>query len=229
MIVPARGGSKGLRRKNLRPLLGVPLVARVGELVRRLSFVDRAIVSTDDPTIAETARSAGLDAPFLRPDELAGDLVGDWKVLIHALAEAEKLDGVVYDIILMLQPTSPLRTEEHVRSTASKLVEGNFDAVWTVSATDARYHPLKQLVVDSSGNLDYFDERGRDVVARQQLAPTYHRNGAAYAISRSCLVDQGTIRGARTAAIVIHEPMVNIDTAADLEAAEILLRSRGSQ
>ena len=82
-IVPARGGSKGLPGKNLRPLLGVPLVARVGMVLAELGYFDRAVVSTDQPDIAQAARAGGLDAPFLRPESLSGDLVGDYDVLRH--------------------------------------------------------------------------------------------------------------------------------------------------
>ena len=106
-VCPARGGSKGIPLKNLRPFLGIPLVARVGNLVSDIPAIDRAIVSTDHQEIAEIARQSGLDAPFFRPEDLSGDQISDAQVLIHALNEMERIDKVQYDIVIMLQPTSP--------------------------------------------------------------------------------------------------------------------------
>ncbi|MFQ5699989.1 MAG: cytidylyltransferase domain-containing protein, partial [Myxococcota bacterium] len=167
-VCPARGGSKGIPLKNLAPFQGVPLVARVGHLVAKVPQIDRAVVSTDHPEIASVARSAGLDAPFMRPEALSGDRIGDAEVLLHALSEVERLDATRYDLVVMLQPTSPLRRPEHVVAALEKLVDGDWDAVWTVSETDSKAHPLKQLRVES-GRLDYYDPAGARIVARQQL------------------------------------------------------------
>jgi CMP-N-acetylneuraminic acid synthetase len=225
-VVPARGGSKGIRLKNLQPLLGQPLVAHAGQVVRDAGFFDRAIVSTDHPEIARVAEAAGLSAPFVRPPELAGDLVGDLEVLVHALVELERMDGVAYDVVVMLQPTSPLRTAEHVAAVVRKLVDEGWEAVWTVSPTDLKYHPLKTLSIGTDGTLALFDGRGAAVVARQQLSPVYHRNGAAYAFTRGCLLERRATLPPRAGAVVVDEPMVSIDTAEDLQRAESLLRAR---
>jgi CMP-N-acetylneuraminic acid synthetase len=222
-VVPARGGSKGIKFKNLRTVGGVPLVALAGHVVAKCNFIDRAVVSTDHAEIARVAVTAGLAAPFFRPDSLSGDRIGDWDVLVHALNAMEALDGMRYDIVVMLQPTSPSRTPLHVRNTVTRLVEDGFDAVWTVSETDSKSHPLKQLVVDSDGRLDWYDPAGASIVARQQLKPVYHRNGIAYAITRSCLLEQNTIKGARTGAVVINEHVINVDTEYDLELANFLM------
>ena len=226
IVVPARGGSKGLPRKNLQPLLGVPLVARVGLLLKELAYVDRAVVSTDDEEIARVAREAGIDAPFRRPEDLSGDTISDAAVLRHALEEMERLDARRYDIIVMLQPTSPLRRAAHVTATVEKLLRGRWDAVWTVSQTDVKYHPLKQLTLGEAGRLGYYDEQGAQIIARQQLTPVYHRNGCAYAMTRACLVDDEAVMGRRTGAVLIDEPMVSIDTLEDLKAAQRLLEAR---
>ena len=154
---------------------------------------------------------------------LSGHTVGDWDVLQHALVTMEDLDGAVYDIVLMLQPTSPNRTPEHVACTIAALAEGDFDAVWTLSETDSKGHPLKQLTVSAQCGLDYYDPAGSAIVARQQLTPVYHRNGIAYAFTRQCLLKQKTIKGRRTGAVIITEPVANIDTELDLAWAEFLL------
>ncbi len=225
--MPARGGSKGVPLKNLRPVAGVPLVARVGELISALPWIDRAVVSTDHEEIAATAKRAGLDAPFFRPEALSGDRIGDLEVLTHALKTLESIDHTQYDVVVMLQPTSPLRRPHHVRDTVDTLVREGLDSVWTVSLTDPKYHPRKQLVLDG-GRLDFWDPAGARVIARQQLSPVHHRNGAAYAMTRECLLSQKTILGKAAGAVVIEDEMVSIDTLADFEKVEAVLRTRRS-
>jgi CMP-N-acetylneuraminic acid synthetase len=136
------------------------------------------------------------------------------------------LDGVRYDLVVMLQPTSPLRRPEHVRACVEKLVQGGWDAVWSVSTTDIKFHPLKQLKLDGDGKMDYFDPAGSRIIARQQLQPVYHRNGVAYAITRSCLLEQKSILGGRASAVIVDEELANIDTLEDFEKAERLVRAR---
>jgi CMP-N,N'-diacetyllegionaminic acid synthase len=224
-VCPARGGSKGIPLKNLQPFLGVPLVARVGHLVTEIPEIDRAIVSTDSEEIARVAKESGLDVPFYRPEELSGDRISDLEVLSHALVEMELLDGIQYDIVVMLQPTSPLRRVEHVQDSIQMLVDGDWDAVWSVSETDSKNHPLKQLTVNNN-RLDYYDQSGKQIIARQQLVPVYHRNGVAYAIKRSCLLDQQSIKGERTGALVLEGNLVSVDTYWDLELAEYIYLKR---
>jgi CMP-N-acetylneuraminic acid synthetase len=223
-VVPARGGSKGVRLKNIHPLAGIPLIAHVGRVLSAVPVVDRAVVSTDNDAIAAEAEAAGIAAPFRRPEGLSGDLISDQQVLQHALTTVERLEGSTYDIVLMLQPTSPLRRPEHIMAVLEKLVLENWDAVWTVSPTELKHHPLKQLTVGEDGAMEYFDERGSSIIARQQLAPVYHRNGAAYALTRDCLLRRETLKGPRTAAVVLSEPMVSIDTLDDFALVERHLR-----
>lgn len=228
-VVPARGGSKGIPLKNLRPVGGRPLVARVADVVREVPEVDRSVVSTDNETIARVAEEAGLAAPFRRPEAIAGDQIGDFDVLLHALEATEALDGRRYDIVVMLQPTSPLRTPDQISKTIRMLVESNWDSVWTVSETDSKSHPLKQLTV-SGGVLDYYDAGGAEIVARQQLTPVFHRNGIAYAMSRACLIEQRSIKGRRAGALVVEGEHVSIDTEDDIALVEwILSRRTGSK
>ena len=227
-VVPARGGSKGIKLKNLRPVLGVPMVARVGHVVGRLDNIDRAVVSTDHEEIARVAEASGLAAPFRRPEPLSADRIGDLEVLTHALGEMERIDRLTYEIVVMLQPTSPLRQPEDVTRTVAMLVEGSWDAVWTVSESDSKAHPLKQLTMEpGSGRLDYHDPAGKAIIARQQLTPLFHRNGVAYAITRDCLLEQQTIMGARTGALLIEGPAISIDSEWDIELCEFLMRRNG--
>lgn len=225
-VVPARGGSKGVPLKNLHPLNGKPLLAHTGDLLRQLPLVDRAVVSTDHEQIAAIAEANGIAAPFRRPLELSGDLIGDTDVLIHSLQEMERIDGRRYDVVVMLQPTCPLRRPEHVRDAVVLLASGGWDSVWTVSPTDVKYHPLKQLAIHADGSMTLSDPRGSGIVARQQLQPTFTRNGAAYAMCRTCLLEQRTTLGSRSAAVVIDEPMVSIDTLDDFAKVEAAMSKR---
>ncbi len=227
-VVPARGGSKGVPLKNIRPLAGKPLIVYTADTIRELNEIDRAVVSTDHDEIAAIAEQAGLAVPFRRPPALSGDRIGDLEVLTHALVTMEELDGCVYDVALMLQPTCPLRSADHVRQAMVKLVDGDCDAVWTVSQTDSKEHPLKQFVIQD-GLLEYYDPRGAQIIARQQLTPVYHRNGAAYAITRECLLTKQSIKGERCGTVVIKDPLANIDTEEDLWLAAMRLRQMGIQ
>jgi CMP-N-acetylneuraminic acid synthetase len=224
VVAPARGGSKGVKLKNLREVGGVPLVAIAGRVASALPWADRRIVSTDHAEIARVAKGSGLDVPFLRPEDISGATVSDWQVLIHALTEVERIDGVIYDAVVMLQPTSPSRTPAHVTRTVTNLVEGHSDSVWTMSESDPKGHPLKQLQMSADGDVNYYDPAGATIIARQQLTPLYTRNGIAYAITRQCLVDQKTTAGARWGAVLIEGELANIDTELDLLWANFLLQ-----
>lgn len=218
-VVPARGGSKGIPLKNLKTIEGRPLVALVGDVVKEVTEIDRAIVSTDHEGIAQVAVSAGLDAPFRRPEAISGDRVGDWEVLTDALLSIERLDQAQYDIVVMLQPTSPLREGRHVSEAIKIFVDGGYDALWSVSETDTKSHPYKQLKIED-GLLDYWDQRGKQVIARQQLSPVYHRNGVVYVISRDCLLSQKTIKGIRTGYYITDGVQISIDTEYDIFLVE---------
>ena len=215
-VVPARGGSKGIKLKNLRPFQGIPLITRVGMVLQKLRGVDLSVVSTDHPKIAALGLQSGIHLHIRRPPRLSGDRIGDWQVLTHALLKAESLTGQQFDVVVMLQPTSPLRTPNQVVKTITRLIKKKLDSVWTVSIAPIKYHPLKSLVVDL-GNLRFFDPKGKKILARQQLRQTFIRNGIAYAFTRECLLKQKTTLGKKSGAIVIQEKTVNIDTLEDLK------------
>ena len=223
-IIPARGGSKRLPRKNIIDLNGKPLIAWSIEAGLNSKYVDRVIVSTDDIEIAKISEKWGADIPFIRPKELATDIATTVDVIMHALINVEG-GKEVYDYIMLLQPTSPLRTSEHVSNTIKMLVNGDWDAVWTVSETDSKSHPLKQLNVNNN-RLDYYDDNGKNIVARQQLSTVYHKNGIAYAITRDCILHKKSIKGNKTGAYIIHGNHISIDTEWDLSLVEFILSKK---
>lgn len=225
-VVPARGGSRGIKLKNLRSVGGRSLVSRAGDVTSRVAEIDRAIVSTDHADIAQAARESGLDAPFVRPPEISGDHASAFDVLLHAVQEIEAIDRCQYDVIVMLEPTSPLRTPDQVARTIRMLVEDGWDSVWTLSPTDSKMHPLKQMTVTMDGGMSFFDPRGEQIVARQQLQTVYHRNGVAYAFTRECLLVQRTIKGRKAGALILHDKDISIDTEKDIDLVEAVLAQR---
>ena len=221
IVIPARGGSKGIPLKNLAKVGGKTLIERVANVVNKLTIPKKVIVSTDHQAIADEAVRVGLEVPFWRPEELSGPIVSDVDVLIHALNSLETAEKT-FEFILMLQPTSPLRQLHHITETIALLTSGGYDSVLTVSETDSKSHPLKQLCV-LDNKLEYYDRAGEKIIARQQLTPVYHRNGAAYGMTRDCLLNQKTTIGKNCGAVIVDEPLANIDTPLDLALANWLL------
>jgi len=224
-IIPARGGSKGVKFKNIKPLSGIPLICWASKIVKKVNFIDRTVVSTDHSRIKQIAINCDLDVPFMRPKNLSGNKVSDLSVLSHALDKMEKIDSTTYDIILLLQPTSPFRKPKHIVGCVKMLINKNFDSVWTVSKADLKMHPLKQLKVSGKLLLSYYDNRGGKIIARQQLKTLYHRNGACYAFTRNCLKKQKRILGLQCGAFITKD-LINIDTQEDFQFAEFLSKRR---
>lgn len=228
-VIPARGGSKGIPKKNIAPVAGKPLISYTTELTQNLPWLDAAVVSTDSEEIAEVAAKTPGVGIIWRPEQLSGDRIGDHPVLRHALLAEEEQTGERYDIVLMLQPTSPLRTVTDVENCITTLQEGGWDAVWSVSETELTYHPRKQLALAPNGKLDFVIPGGHAIVARQELEPVFHRNGVCYAFTRYFLMDsESTYSVDKTSAIVTPGAHISIDTPGDLAAVEqIILGGRG--
>lgn len=221
-IVPARGGSKGVKKKNLRKIMGVPLVGIAGKILDLIPEIDYKLVTTDSEEIASEAIKYGLEVPFKRPSELSGDRVGDIPVLKHALNWYLKNKDADIDVILMIQPTSPMRKIKHINQCLNKLILGKFDSVITISETNLKYHPYKQLVTNKQ-NLKWFDQSmGDKIVTRQDLLPTYHKNGACYAINSFFLLNsnkEATPIG-KNSSYIITEDMISIDEINDFKIIE---------
>jgi CMP-N,N'-diacetyllegionaminic acid synthase len=220
-VVPARGGSKSIPRKNLCQVAGVSLVGRAASVARGLDWIDRAVLSTDDAEIAAEGRRHGLDVPFMRPPELAGDLADSAAMWRHAWTAAEDHYGVRFDLSVLLEPTSPLRTPDDVERTVRTLVEGGTLAAATVSPTPAHFTPHKTLTV-TDGRIGFYLPQGARHSIRQTIPPYYHRNGLCYAVTRESLLERGNILEADCLAVVVERPVVNIDEPFELELAEYL-------
>lgn len=222
-IIPARGGSKGVPRKNIRPLGGKPLLAWTAEAALGAKRLDRVILSTDDEEIAEIGRRAGIEVPFTRPAELADDRAPTLPVLQHAVAWMEAR-GDRYDAICLLQPTNPLRTAAVIDACVARLEVSGADAVITILPVPAEYNPHWVYFATSTGDLRLATGEAIPIPRRQDLPPAFHREGSVYVLRRDVLMEQGSLYGTR----VVGEPVapelsVNIDSLDDWVRAESLL------
>jgi len=222
-VVPARGGSKSIPRKNLKMVGGVSLVGRAARVAKALPFVDAALISTDDPEIAAEAKAHGLDAPFLRPPKLSGDTATSVEMWRHAWLAAEQHYGRRFDLSVLLEPTSPLRRPQDVERTLRALIDAGAPAAATVSPMPAHYTPHKTLKINQKGEIEFYLEGGAKHSLRQGIPAYYHRNGLCYAVTRDHLVSHGCIIDRGAVAVVVDRHVVNIDDMFELELAEWLL------
>lgn len=220
-IIPARGGSKGIPRKNLYPLAGQPLIWYTFQAVRTSTVLTRTILTTEDQEIAEYAVQQGIAVPFLRPVDLAQDDTSSLAVIEHALHALA--DDFVPDVVVLLQPTTPLRQGLHIDEAVRLLVEQDAEAVVSVTPIPAHYHPYWAFALNEAHVMQPFDDRGgpQRYPRRQLLPPVYSRNGAVYAARRQLIQEQHTLYGSRPLAYIMPPDVsVNIDSLEDLQAAE---------
>jgi CMP-N-acetylneuraminic acid synthetase len=222
-IVPARGGSKGLPGKNLAVVGGKTLVARAVETAVASGLFDFVLVSTEDPTIAAEGRRAGGSTPFLRPAPLAGDRSAIVDAVKDALVRLAAAGQAPFDLVVLLEPTSPMRDTEILRRTVQAAESEGADAAFTVSPVPARFHALKQFHIGRGNIARFAHPEGGAVANRQELEPSFVRNGLCYAVRRSALDAGLGLLGANPRAIVVEGPIVNIDDAEDLALARRLL------
>jgi len=221
-VVPARGGSKGIPRKNLIKVGGKSLTAHAAEYAANHGMITHAIVSTDDQEIAEEAVSFGLECPFMRPEKLASDSSSSLDMWKHALINAEEYYGVEFDYSVLLEPTSPLRQPEDLELAFNQMLENKCSSAVTVSPTPAHYSPHKTLTAQDN-KLGFYLSDGNSYNLRQSIPQYYHRNGVAYIMTRKKLIKNETIIDDNCAAVIIDRALVNIDDMYDLELAEWLL------
>jgi len=219
-IVPARAGSKGIPNKNIKLLAGKPLIVYTVEAAQKSGVFDRLLVSTDGQEIARVARLAGADVPFLRPAELASDTAGMMAVICHTVEWLEER-GVTYDCVVLLQPTSPLRTAEDIVAALELFVEREADVV--VSVCEAEHHPWWCGTLAADGALTGFLLPEVPVV-RQGLPRYYRLNGALYLARWEFAKSGNNWFGPRSYAYVMpRQRSVDIDDPVDFILAEALL------
>ena len=224
-IIPARGKSKRIPGKNIRPFAGKPLVAHTILQARKLSFVDRIVVDTDSPKIAAVAKKYGAEVPFLRSARLATDVATITDAVLHLLARLEKAEGYKPDYVLLLQTTSPLREVRDIQKCWQRMKRGGEDAVVTV----ARTHP-QLFVMDKKGTIVRANKRVVRSPNMQSWPTSYLLNGCfAYIIRTTALKREKTFVPKRTAAVECPRwRSVDLDTPEDWVMAELIYKNRKS-
>jgi CMP-N-acetylneuraminic acid synthetase len=221
-IVPARGNSKGIKNKNLKKIKGLSLVEHAGNVLKKISWIDYSIISSDSDKIIEAAKKSSLECIFKRPKNISGHRISDHSVMIHALKAVEKSKKDKIDIILLVQPTSPLRKVIDIKNVIKKIVDEKLESVWTISKTDLKFHPLKQLTLKKN-ILSHYNKKGKGIIARQQLNNTYYRNGVAYAVTRELVLKNKNLISKKSSGYLINTPQISIDTVGDLKLASQLM------
>jgi CMP-N-acetylneuraminic acid synthetase len=222
----ARGGSKGLPGKNIRPLAGKPLIAWSIEHARAVERIQRVIVSTDSVEIAAVARDFGADVPFMRPAELARDESPEWKAWRHALAFLEETEGALPDVMLSVPTTAPLRVSIDLENCLDEFAKGDADMVITVS--DAHRNPWFNMVKENpDGTVGLVIQPALGITRRQDAPAVFDMATVAY-VARPQFVMQhmGTFSGRVRAVKVPVERAIDIDTLFDFELAEFLISRR---
>lgn len=225
-FVFARGGSKGIPGKNLREVGGRSLVAHAVMAAREALCLDRVIVSTDSPAIADAARRCGAEVPFLRPAELAGDDAPEWMAWRHAL-EAVDDGGTPIDVFVSVPPTSPLRLPSDIDACVARFLEGGLDAVVTVTPS-ARNPWFNMVVVDAGGLARRVIEPEASVDNRQAAPAVFDMTTVCYAVRPDFIRSaDGLFEGRIGVVEVPAERALDIDTAFDLRVAEAVAESPG--
>lgn len=220
-IITARGGSKGVHRKNIRSVCGKPLIAYSLQAALDSEKISRTIVSTDDQHIADIALGLGGEVPFLRPGELARDESSSIDVLIYTLEWLRRLENYQPELTLLIQPTSPLVRVADIEEILKVFDETEADAV--VSVCEAHPSPYWMHRIESDGRLvDFFETQLES--RRQDIPPVYQRNGALWLAKTKVLIDQKSFIGDKTYAYLMgRERSLEIDSEIDLVLAEYLL------
>ncbi|AWE06399.1 acylneuraminate cytidylyltransferase [Lysinibacillus sp. 2017] len=218
-IIPARGGSKGVPRKNIRNLAGKPLIAWTIEEAKKSKYIDRLILSSEDDEIIDVAKQYGCEVPFKRPLELAQDDTPGIEPVLHAI---EQCPG--YDYVVLLQPTSPLRTGEDIDGCIETLLASDGD--FCLSVTEPEKSPYWMYTLDDDKMVPLLPQ-DKLIVRRQDLPKVYALNGAVYVGKRSSLIEEQSFLTQNTLAFVMNQiNSIDIDSELDLGYCEFLIRAR---
>ena len=216
-VIPARGGSKGVPRKNIRDFAGTTLVEIAVKAAAGSKYLTETIVNTDCMEIAAVARKCGGNVPFIRPKELGTDDIPVKDITRHTALWYENERGRRPDIIVTLQPTSPFRTSEHLDEAIKMLLES--DAEGVIGLTEAEHTPYKMRLIEDGRTYELFP--GKNVVQRQDAPPVYRLNGIVYATKWDTLISKRSLWGDNSLPLVLPEEVAfNIDTVMEFEMAE---------
>ena len=187
-LIPARGGSKGVTKKNIKSLMGKPLIQYTVDTAKKSKYIDRLIVSTDSKEIAQVCRDISVDIPFIRPDYLATDSAKAIGVIQHAIKTMEEIDGVSYELVVYLEPPNPLRIVEDIDNCIELFDDNKPDSVVSIQEAN-QFHPILMKQI-KDGRLQPIWKDEPEGVPRQLYNPTaYMRNGAVYVFRKELILD----------------------------------------
>ncbi len=226
-VTLARGGSKGIPKKNIYSVNNSPLISYTIDAALGAQLFTNYIVSTDCTEIAAVADFHGAEVPFMRPDELSGDTVWSRDALKHAVLECEKIHNIKYDYVIELPCVSPLRTSEHILEAFDLMIKEQSDSVTSVAMMQDK-HPVRMKRIVDGCLQDFCEEFPEGEGSRRQdLEPCYIRNGAIYGMTRDCIVEDFSRHGKRCLAYIMDDDSsVNVDTMNDLRLAEIIIKGK---
>jgi CMP-N-acetylneuraminic acid synthetase len=223
-VIPARAGSKGIKDKNIIPLNGQPLISYTINAALGSKLISDTIVSTNSDRIKEISIKYGASVPFIRPEYLSTDTAGSIPTMQHAVNKMENINKNVYDYVVMLQPTSPLRKSSDIDICINKIINTRCDSVISVIDVEG-YLPerMKYLINDKLIDPSFCEEYENQ--PRQEIRKMFIRNGAIYACKRDILMKKNSFKGNDCRAYLMTKNYsVNIDTHGDLDYAEYLLQ-----
>lgn len=227
-IIPARGGSKRIPRKNMAMVAGMPLIAWAILSAKGSENVGRVIVSTDNAEIADEARSLGIEVPWMRPDELSGDTTPTLDVLMHALAWVVETEKPVPEFGVLLEPTAPMRRSQHIDQAINILATSDVDSVVSVCEVPHVFNPEELLVIDGENMRPYIKSSDMDSrKLRGQQSAVYVQNGLVYAFRIKSVLDQSSLYGKKTLPMITDwDEFLDVDTPEDLRMADYKLRQQ---
>lgn len=221
-IIPARGGSKSIPKKNIRLLADKPLIAHTIEVAKECKMLNRTLVSTDSIEIADVATKYGCDVPFIRPKDLSSDDTPMVPVLQHAVSFIEEKDNIHVDVVVLLDPTSPFRRVEDIEACIQKIECENADSVVTVC--EVEHNPYFVMMELNGEKLVPLIKSDKVITRRQDSPDVYRLNAAVYAIKRDVLMNENKIITDNTMAVIMPQELsAHIDHEIDFEFAEFLI------
>lgn len=224
-VIPARGGSKSIIKKNIAKLNGMPLIAYTILEAQKVFPKKNIVISTDDKEIASVSKKYGCDIYFKRPKKLASDNAKSYEVILHSLNFMENLNNKLYDKILMLQPTSPLRKSSHIIKSLKIINERNVDSVVSIVNVNG-YHPYRMKIIKNNFLKNYIDQGFEDMRPRQLLPNIFIRNGAIYLNKRKVIINEKQLVGKKVKPLIMKDfESINIDSVNDLYLAESILKN----
>jgi CMP-N,N'-diacetyllegionaminic acid synthase len=220
-IIPARGGSKGVPRKNVKSLIDMPLICYTIKAAKESKYITKTVVSTEDEEIRSVSLNFGAEVPYLRPEELASDKSPTIDSVIHMINWLKENEDYTPDYICLLQCTSPLRNGKHIDEAIDKMITTNMEGV--ISVCEAEVNPYWASIIRDN-KLQYFIEEGKSITRRQDLPEVYRINGAIYIIETDKLLTNKTFETENvTAYIMSTNDSIDIDTDLDFKLAEMIM------